>query len=106
VRTEQIDESEEEARHRRQMEADDKAHQRKKEDDERAHNQKKELAEERRRAIAQGCAMALIVIVGLASLWVIISNRYPATTVDKAWVALTVILSGFVGFVVGQNTKK
>jgi hypothetical protein len=94
------------AAHQRDMEKLEKEHQHKKEEDERQQSFKKEDREDQRRAIAQWAAMGLIVLVGLACLWVIISNRYASSTVDKAWAALAIILSGFVGFVVGQNVKK
>ena len=95
-----------EAAHKRQMEAEEAAHQRKKEDDERAHSQQKELIEIRRQSLGQIVALTLVVIIALACLWVIVSNRYPATTVDKAAGAVLLIVGGFVGFITGQATKK
>jgi len=95
-----------EAAHKRQMEADDAAHMRKKEDEERAHSQKKELDEIRRQTFGQIVALALVVVVALGCLWVIVSNKYPSTTVDKAAGALLLIVGGFVGFITGQATKK
>ncbi len=96
----------EEAAHKRQMEADEAAHQRKKEDEERVHSQKKERDEIMRQTVGQAVALALVVIVALGCLWVIVSNKYPSTTVDKASGALLLIVGGFVGFITGQATKK
>lgn len=45
-------------------------------------------------------------LIALGCLWIIVSNKYPATTVDKAAAALLLILGGFVGFITGQATKK
>ncbi len=70
------------------------------------HDQKKELREMTRQIVGQSIAMVLVVVIGLGCLWVIVSNKYPATTVDKASAALLLIVGGFVGFITGQATKK
>lgn len=71
-----------------------------------AHDHQKELRELTRQTIGQAIALAVVVVVALGCLWIIASNRYPATTVDKASGALLLILGGFVGFITGQATKK
>ncbi len=70
------------------------------------HDQQKERDEIKRQTIGQAIAMALVFLVALGCLWVIVSNRYPTTTVDKAAAALLLILGGFVGYITGQATKK
>lgn len=70
------------------------------------YEQKKERDEIRRQTIGQALAMVLVVLVALDCLRVIVSNRYPTTTVDKAAAVLLLILGGFVGYITGQATKK
>jgi len=84
-----------EAAHNRQM-ALDKA----------AHERRKELDEIRRQTLGQAIAMIIVVAIAVGCLWVIVSNKYPPTTVDKASAALLLILGGFIGFITGQATKR
>ncbi len=95
-----------EAAHKRQMEADEAAHTRKKEDEERIHEQKKELAELRQQTYGRIAALVLVIAIAVVCGLVILLPGSSASSIDKAWGALALILGGFVGFITGQATKK
>ena len=82
------------------------AHKRQLELDEAAHTRQKELLDLRRQMALQSVVLVILLIVVAACLWVMVRPGYPATTTDKAIGILVAVVSGFVGYVTGQVTKK
>lgn len=98
--------SADETTHRRDMEKMKLDHEQKQADAARQHEEKKELDELTHQRRGQYIALAIVLIVAAACLWILVSNKYPADTIEKASGALLLILGGFVGFITGQATKK